>query len=227
MGTAARAGLGALIGYLDDPIDLGASAPTSTAAARCTSRCPRCTRTARPSSHTRRTTPSSSTTATATGRMFAGIITDFDADADTVVFYGTDYLGLLQTAVDERYNPDKTPRLAANGTGGGGSKYSDKTIDFVIKDQLRVPQGLANSPVGFITIGPDHRTGRAGHDLPHLHRGAAVHRRPDRLTQAGHRPRGPLLRPAQRHHVTRRGSGRWSTTGARTGPTSGWSTAGC
>jgi hypothetical protein len=84
--------------------------------------------------------------------LFAGIITDFDADGDTMVAYGTDYPGLLQTAVDERYNPDK-PDVGADGNGGGGSKYVDKTIDYIIKDQLRYHKALANSPVGFITVG--------------------------------------------------------------------------
>ena len=81
--------------------------------------------------------------------LFAGLITDFDADADTVTWYGTDYLGLLQTAVDERYD-EKNAEKAADGSGGGGSKYINQTIDWVIKDQLAHHKNRANSPVGFI-----------------------------------------------------------------------------
>jgi hypothetical protein len=85
--------------------------------------------------------------------LFHGLITDFDADSDTVTFYGTDYLGLLQTAVDERYDPNQ-PEKAASGSGGGGSKYIDKTIDYILKDQLAYHRGQANSPVTFISVAP-------------------------------------------------------------------------
>lgn len=83
--------------------------------------------------------------------LFAGVITDFDADGDTMVAYGTDYLGLLQTAVDERYDPNK-PELAASGTGGG-SKYNSQRISDIINNQLLYHRALADSPVKFIGMG--------------------------------------------------------------------------
>lgn len=89
--------------------------------------------------------------------LFFGVITDFDAGPDEVVFYGTDYLGLLQTAVDERFLGDSETiesEKPASGTGGGGSKYSDKSLDWIIRDQLLYHKGLTDSPVGFINVGP-------------------------------------------------------------------------
>ena len=89
--------------------------------------------------------------------IFSGLITDFDADPDTVTFYGTDYLGLLQTAVDERFDP-KNAEKAADNAGGGGSKYINQSIDTVIKDQLLHHKNkVPNSPVAFIAIAPPTR----------------------------------------------------------------------
>ncbi len=80
---------------------------------------------------------------------FAGLVWDIDANETDVVFPGIDYLGLLDSVSDERYdpaNPDKSYTA-------GGSKYVDVTITTVITDQLTRARGLANSPVGFITSG--------------------------------------------------------------------------
>jgi hypothetical protein len=149
MGT--NRGPGALIGYVDDPMDLGASAYMNNGGELyfslpalhpyCPYIEPHQTHYAVEQYHGDRYRT-----------LFAGIITDFDADTDSAVFYGTDYLGLLQTAVDERYDP-KNAEKAANGTGGGGSKYVDKTVDWIIRDQLTYHKNLADSPVKFITIG--------------------------------------------------------------------------
>lgn len=146
-----KRGPGALIGYVDDPMDLGASAYLNTGGElyfTLPALHPYCPEIEPHSTHYAVEQYYGDRYRT----LFAGIITDFDADADTATFYGTDYLGLLQTAVDERYNPDKAMQ-AASGTGTGGSYYSNKTIDWVIKDQLAYHRNAANSPVGFLTTG--------------------------------------------------------------------------
>jgi hypothetical protein len=90
--------------------------------------------------------------------LFAGLITDFDGSPEEVVFYGTDYLGLFQTSVDERYS-DKPDEPAPKG-----SKYTDKTIDSIIRDQLTYHiKTVPDSRVGFLNIGqisamPEHVT---------------------------------------------------------------------
>ena len=76
-------------------------------------------------------------------------MTDFDATEDEVVFYGTDYPGVLNMVQDERYDPTK-PDLP---TTDGGAKYVDKTISQVVADQLTQAKAQPNSPVGFITVG--------------------------------------------------------------------------
>lgn len=79
---------------------------------------------------------------------YAGLMMDFDATDTDVVFYGTDYLGLLLTQYDERYdasNPDK-PNTS------GGSKYVNKTLGYIVRDQLSRAITQSNSPLGFITI---------------------------------------------------------------------------
>lgn len=81
--------------------------------------------------------------------VFAGLMWDIDATDTDVVFYGIDYLALYDYIADERYdasNPDK-PNTA------GGSKYVNQTIAYIVDDQLDRAKALANSPVGFITVG--------------------------------------------------------------------------
>lgn len=81
--------------------------------------------------------------------VFAGLIMDFDASDKDVVFYGTDYLGLLDFTIDEHYN-------AANieaSSDKGGSKYVNKTITQIVTDQLKRAREPVNSPVGFISTG--------------------------------------------------------------------------
>jgi hypothetical protein len=85
-----------------------------------------------------------------TGKAY-GLITDFDADEDEVVFYGQDYLALLGRTVEERFSPVD----AELPTDKGGAKYVDKTIKEVIVDQLTKEKAKANSPVGFIQVDPD------------------------------------------------------------------------
>lgn len=77
--------------------------------------------------------------------VFAGVVTDFDATDDDVVFYGTDYLGMTDKVVDSRYNP-----AAIDAPAPTGSKYTDKTITEVINDQLTMAKGKTNSPIAFI-----------------------------------------------------------------------------
>jgi hypothetical protein len=89
----------------------------------------------------------------------AGLITDFDASDNDVVFYGTDYLGLLELTVENRFNPNSSPNKAASlyptdPTGAtSGAMYSDKTIKQVVQDQIDRAIHGTNSPVGFITRG--------------------------------------------------------------------------
>jgi chitodextrinase len=80
--------------------------------------------------------------------LFAGLITDFDATPDEAVFYGTDYLGLFQTCVDERYNEKNINEPAPKG-----SKYVNKELHSIIRDQLTYHVGLPDSRVGFLKIG--------------------------------------------------------------------------
>jgi hypothetical protein len=84
--------------------------------------------------------------------VFAGLIDDFDATDTDVVFYGVDYLALLDRLVDERYDPSN-PDLAAES---GGSKYitaGKNSIAYIVGDQLTKAKALSNSPVGFIAVG--------------------------------------------------------------------------
>jgi len=146
---AAGRGPGKLIGYLDDPVDLGASAFLNGGGEvyfSLPALHPYCPEIEPHRVHYQVQQYYGDRYRT----LFAGLITDFDADAESVTFYGVDYLGLLQTAVDERYDVNNA-ELAANMAGGGGSKYSDKTLDAIIKDQLLYHKNNPNSPVGFIS----------------------------------------------------------------------------
>ncbi len=81
--------------------------------------------------------------------VFAGLMWDIDATDTDIVFYGIDYLALYDFVADERYdasNPDKP-------NTDGGSKYVNKTIAYIVDEQLDRAKALANSPVGFITVG--------------------------------------------------------------------------
>lgn len=80
---------------------------------------------------------------------YAGLVWDIDANEKDVVFPCMDYLGLLDSVSDERYFPADPDRAYTKG----GSKYSDVTIRNVVIDQLNRATALANSPVGFITVG--------------------------------------------------------------------------
>jgi len=80
---------------------------------------------------------------------FAGLITDFNATQDDVIFYGEDYLALFNRMVDDRYiegAPDKSYT-------DGGSKYVETTINDVFVDQFNEAIGKTDSLVGFISIG--------------------------------------------------------------------------
>jgi hypothetical protein len=84
--------------------------------------------------------------------VFAGLVVDFDATDRDVVFYGIDYLGLLDFSVDEAYDPSNVDRPAESG----GSKYittNFNSINYIVTDQLLRARTAANSLVGFITTG--------------------------------------------------------------------------
>lgn len=80
---------------------------------------------------------------------FQGVIWDVDATELDYVFKGIDYLALYDTIIDERYDPLKPNKSYTNN----GSFYSDVTIRTVVLDQLNRAKKLANSWVGFISIG--------------------------------------------------------------------------
>ncbi|MES4793297.1 MAG: hypothetical protein C4321_10250, partial [Chloroflexota bacterium] len=82
--------------------------------------------------------------------VFAGLITDFDATETSVIFYGIDYLGLLDALMDERFTPSDPDRSADKG----GSYYVNQPISAIVADQLQRARTLTGSPVGFISIGP-------------------------------------------------------------------------
>lgn len=84
---------------------------------------------------------------------YQGLMWDFDATDTDIVFYGIDYLALLDLVVDERYDPSNPDKAAEKG----GSKYvtaGKNSISYIVTDQLTRAKGLANSPVGFIDVGP-------------------------------------------------------------------------
>lgn len=79
---------------------------------------------------------------------YAGLVDDFDATDTDIIFYGVDYLGLLDRIVDENY-------VSSNADAAydhGGSKYSNKPIRTIIADQLAKAKALSDSPVGFINV---------------------------------------------------------------------------
>jgi hypothetical protein len=90
---------------------------------------------------------------------FAGILNDFDASEEEVVFHGIDYLGLPSLAVDERKNGETAAVISAGHEGTGGSKYSEVDISVIIRDQLFHGKNQANSTFGFISIPNNGTTG--------------------------------------------------------------------
>lgn len=80
---------------------------------------------------------------------FAGLIDDMHATDTDVIFYGIDYLGLFAKVIDDRFDPDNVDKSSADG----GSKYIDETIAAVVTDQLDRAVAMADSPVGFISVG--------------------------------------------------------------------------
>lgn len=80
--------------------------------------------------------------------VWAGVIWDMDATDTEVVFYGIDYLGMLQYCVDERFNPAFPKKAAPTG-----SWYAGKTIKQIVDAQLDYSIGLPDSWVGWITRG--------------------------------------------------------------------------
>lgn len=79
---------------------------------------------------------------------FQGVVWDLDASDTEVVYTGIDYLGLLTTIVDERYDPNNFNRPVPQG-----SKYVNMMISDIIRAHLSYSIGLANSWVNFLQIG--------------------------------------------------------------------------
>jgi hypothetical protein len=83
---------------------------------------------------------------------FAGLMWDFDATDTGIVFYGLDYLALLNLVSDERYDASNPERPSEKG----GSKYvtsGKNSIRYIVMDQLNRERVTPNSPLGFITVG--------------------------------------------------------------------------
>lgn len=80
--------------------------------------------------------------------VHAGLVVDFSATADEVVFYGMDYLGLLSKVYDERFS-SKGPDTPISK---GGAKYVKKPISYIVQNQLENAKATLHSPVGFINV---------------------------------------------------------------------------
>lgn len=93
------------------------------------------------------------------GRWFVlqyGVIHDFDAKEEEVIFLGTDYLGLLTYSYEGAIQPKGNLRKKIGNSPKelAGSRYFDKPISYIIKDQLTRARLQENhSPVKFIQIG--------------------------------------------------------------------------
>lgn len=89
-------------------------------------------------------------------RMIAqGLITDFDATDNDVVFYGQDYIALLGRQVDDRFNSEAAADAEAvlYPDTGGGSKYVNRTIREIVTDQLQRSIHTLGSPLSWFTLG--------------------------------------------------------------------------
>lgn len=80
--------------------------------------------------------------------VFAGVVWDIDATDTEVVFSGIDYLSLLLTVVDERFDPKKPEKPTPTG-----SKYVNQSISSIITAQLNYAITKANSWIGWMTVG--------------------------------------------------------------------------
>lgn len=78
----------------------------------------------------------------------AGLVWDLEQTDTECVFYGVDYLALLQFLWDERFDPSNPDRAVPNG-----SKYVNQTITYIVTEQLEHAIGLLDSPVNFIKMG--------------------------------------------------------------------------
>jgi hypothetical protein len=79
---------------------------------------------------------------------YNGLVIDFDANENDIVFYGMDYLGLLDRVIDTRYveaSPEAAPPT--------GSKHVSQTISSIIANLVDYSKAKQYSPVAFITRG--------------------------------------------------------------------------
>jgi hypothetical protein len=81
--------------------------------------------------------------------VFQGLVWDYDASDNDIVFYGLDYLALLDYVIDEHYDPANVDKVYTSG----GSKYVATAISTIITNQLTRSREDPNSPVGFISTG--------------------------------------------------------------------------
>ena len=72
----------------------------------------------------------------------SGILQDYSATDNETVFYGVDYLGVLnQTLTD-----------ASGASAGNTVTYNDKTVSFIFQAEMSTVKNEANSRLGFITV---------------------------------------------------------------------------
>lgn len=83
--------------------------------------------------------------------QFAGMLWDFEATETEIVYYGIDYLGLLSTVWDERFDPAAPKKPYP--TGSFYTATPPLTISQVVTAHLNWATGLTNSNVGFIDVG--------------------------------------------------------------------------
>jgi hypothetical protein len=80
--------------------------------------------------------------------IFVGLMWDYDATETQVIFYGLDYLALFDLTLDENFKTDPDTDYSK-----GGSKYTQKTISFIVGHQIDRSRNLPNSPTKFIAKG--------------------------------------------------------------------------
>jgi hypothetical protein len=72
----------------------------------------------------------------------SGILQDFSATDNETVFFGVDYLGVLNQTITD----------TAGASGGSTVTYNDKTISSIFQSEMSTVKNQANSRLGFINV---------------------------------------------------------------------------
>lgn len=78
----------------------------------------------------------------------SGLIVDVDSTGDEVIWYGTDWEGILGRTYDERFSV-KGPDVPISK---GGGKYVNQTVSDIIVNQLQAEHDRDFSPLAFIAV---------------------------------------------------------------------------